>query len=46
MAVWIRLRAEPRTRWREWLGVALLVGLIRGVVMALAAGARRTGQRI
>jgi len=41
-AVWIRFRAELRTRWRAWLGLALLVGLAAGAVMTLAAGARRT----
>jgi ABC-type lipoprotein release transport system permease subunit len=41
-AVWYRLRAELRSRWRAWLGLGLLVGLASGAVMALAAGARRT----
>jgi FtsX-like permease family len=40
-AVWARTRAELRGRWRAWLGLALLLGLAGGVVMALAAGARR-----
>jgi hypothetical protein len=35
-------RAELRTRWRAWLGLALLIGLGAGVVIAAAAGARRT----
>jgi ABC-type lipoprotein release transport system permease subunit len=41
-AVWYRFRAELRARWRAWIGLALLVGLASGAVMALAAGARRT----
>jgi ABC-type lipoprotein release transport system permease subunit len=41
-AVWYRFRAELRSRWRAWFGLAVLVGLSAGAVMALAAGARRT----
>jgi ABC-type lipoprotein release transport system permease subunit len=41
-AVWYRFRAELRTRWRAWLGLALIVGLAGGAVTALTAGARRT----
>src|SRR5688500_10379961 len=41
-AVWYRFRAELRTRWRAWFGLALLIGLAAGAVMALAAGGRRT----
>lgn len=41
-AVWFRFRAELGTRWRAWLGLALLVGIGAGVVIAAAAGARRT----
>lgn len=41
-AVWLRLGAELRMRWRAWLGLSLLVGLAAGAVMGLAAGARRT----
>ncbi|MGH9027753.1 MAG: hypothetical protein ACRDWD_16815, partial [Acidimicrobiia bacterium] len=37
-----RFRTELRTRWRGWLGLALLVGAAAGVVIAAAAGARRT----
>jgi ABC-type lipoprotein release transport system permease subunit len=40
-AVCYRFRAELRSRWRGWLGLAVLVGLAAGAVMALAAGARR-----
>ena len=41
-AVWVRLRADARRRWRPWLGVILIVGLFGGIVTATAAGARRT----
>ena len=36
------LRAELRTRCHGWLVLALLIGLAGGVVLATAAGARRT----
>lgn len=41
-AVWLSLRAELRLRWRALAGLALLLGLIGGVVLTAAAGARRT----
>src|SRR5207247_308024 len=41
-AVWMRLRSELRTRWRAWLGLALLIGLVGAAAVAAAAGARRT----
>jgi putative ABC transport system permease protein len=41
-AVLLRLRAELRTRWRSWVGLALLIGLAGGAATAAAAGARRT----
>lgn len=34
---------ELRARWRAVVGLALLVGLAGGIVLATAAGARRTG---
>lgn len=37
------LLAQLRSRWRGWLGLALLVGLFAGAVEAAAAGAERTG---
>ena len=40
--VWLALRADLRLRWRAALGLALLLGLIGGVVLTAAAGARRT----
>jgi hypothetical protein len=36
------LRADLRGRWRPLLGLALLLGLIGGVVLTAATGARRT----
>lgn len=41
-AVWARVRADARTRWRAWAALALLVGLLGGGVTAATAGARRT----
>jgi hypothetical protein len=37
------LRSELRARWRALAGVALLLGLAGGTVLAAAAAARRTG---
>lgn len=41
-SVWIRMRAELRGRWRAWFGLALLLGVFAGAIIAAAAGARRT----
>jgi hypothetical protein len=41
-AVWLRYRTEVRARWRETLALALLLGFVGSVVLAAAAGARRT----
>ena len=41
-AVFVRVRSELRARWRAWFGLALLLGLFGGAVIAAAAGARRT----
>ena len=41
-AVWARARAELRGRLWSWVAIAALVGLAGGVVIAAAAGARRT----
>jgi hypothetical protein len=38
----MRLRADLRTRWRALLGLALLLGLVGGVALTAATGARRT----
>ena len=38
-AVWLRLRAELRSRWRAWLALALLIGMFGGAVVAAAARA-------
>jgi len=42
VAIRTRLRSELRARWRAWAWIALLIGLVGGVVLASAAGARRT----
>ncbi len=41
-AVLRTLRSDLRSRWRPLLGLALLLGLVGGAVLACAAGARRT----
>ena len=41
-ALRLTLRAELRRRWRPMLGLALLLGVIGGVVLTAAAGAERT----
>jgi hypothetical protein len=38
--MWVR--GEFRARWRAWAGLALLIGIGGGAVIAAAAGARRT----
>jgi len=35
-------RVSFRTRWRAWIAIAVLAGVAGGVVLAAAAGARRT----
>jgi hypothetical protein len=41
-AVWLVVRAGLRARWRSWLALALVAGVMGGFVIAVAAGARRT----
>jgi ABC-type antimicrobial peptide transport system permease subunit len=41
-AIWLTMRAGFRGGWRGWLALALLLGVMSGVVLAAAAGARRT----
>ena len=41
-STWLALRAGLRRRWRPVVGLALLLGVIGGVVLTAAAGARRT----
>jgi hypothetical protein len=41
-AVRIRLRSQLRGRWRTWLALAILTGVLGGLVIGAAAGARRT----
>lgn len=40
--VWLGMRAELRLRWPAMVGLALLLGLVAGVALTAAAGARRT----
>ena len=41
-SVWLSLRADLRLRWRPLASLVLVLGLMGGVVLAAAAGARRT----
>jgi FtsX-like permease family/MacB-like periplasmic core domain len=41
-AVWLRLRAELRQQWRGLLALAVLLGVIGGIALTAATGARRT----
>jgi putative ABC transport system permease protein len=41
-ATWLRFRTELRIHWRGTLALVLLLGLVGSVVLAAAAGARRT----
>src|SRR5213595_2744285 len=41
-AIWMRARSELRSRVAAIVSLALIVGVIGGVVAAAAAGARRT----
>jgi hypothetical protein len=41
-AIWIRFRAELRSGWRAWALLALAAGLAGGLVVGMAAAARRT----
>lgn len=38
----MRLRAETRSRWRSWLLLAVMLGVVGGAVLTATAGARRT----
>jgi ABC-type antimicrobial peptide transport system permease subunit len=40
--IWLRLRADVRQRWRALAALALLLGLVGGVALTAASGARRT----
>jgi hypothetical protein len=41
-AIWIRFRVELRSGWRAWALLALAAGLAGGLVVGMAAAARRT----
>ena len=38
----LAFRAEYRRRWRSWLAIAILISVVGGIVLAAAAGGRRT----
>ena len=40
--LWLALQAELRNRWQTMAGLAIILALGAGVVMATVAGARRT----
>jgi len=40
-AVWVRARAELRARWRAWVLLGLIFGVVAGAALTAAAGARR-----
>jgi len=39
--VWMRVRADLRTRWRAWVLLGLVIGVVFGAALTAAAGARR-----
>ena len=41
-AVTFAFRAELRSRWRSWLAIALLIGIVGGFVLFATAAGRRT----
>jgi hypothetical protein len=41
-SVWARVRTGLRERARSWIALALIIGVFGGIVIAAAAGARRT----
>ena len=41
-ALRIRFRTQARRRWRAWLGIAAITGVLAGLVIGAAAGAVRT----
>ncbi len=41
-AMWLSLRSATRLRWRALVALAMLAGLIGGIALTAAAGARRT----
>src|SRR5438067_720845 len=41
-AIWMRARSELRARWLSITSLAVIAGVIGGIVIAAAAGARRT----
>ena len=45
-AVLMRTKNELAMRWRAWLAITLMLGVAGGVVMAAAAGARRTDSAV
>ena len=46
MALWVRARSELRSRLRSWIALAVLAGLVGGIAITAAAGARRTDSAV
>jgi ABC-type lipoprotein release transport system permease subunit len=42
VALRIRLRAQLRARWRSWLTISILAGVLGGLVIGTAAASKRT----
>jgi len=40
-AVWVRARTDLRSRWRAWVLLGLVFGVVAGAALTAAAGARR-----
>lgn len=41
-AIWLVFRAEFRQRWRSWIALGLLVGLVGGAVLAAVVADRKS----
>src|SRR6266542_152150 len=41
-AIWVRVRSDLRRRWRAWVLLSVIVGMVAGAGLTAAAGARRS----